>query len=57
MNQGNRLDGISRFRSETAERLVKELRMSLAEVARLLKFLTSAISKILRKTVLRNKRA
>ena len=39
--------GIPRVRSEIAERLVKDLGMSLAEVARLLGVSTLAISKIL----------
>jgi len=47
MNQGSRRGRIPRVRSEIAERLIKELRMSLAEVARLLGISTSAISKIL----------
>jgi predicted transcriptional regulator len=38
---------ITRVRAEIAERLVKELGMSLAEVARLSGVSTSAISKIL----------
>jgi predicted transcriptional regulator len=38
---------IPRVRSEIAERLVKELGMSLAEVARLLGVSTLAVSKIL----------
>jgi len=43
---------IPRVRSEIAERLVKELAMSLAEVARLLSVSTSAISKILHRIVM-----
>ena len=49
MNQGSRRGRIPRVRSEVAEGLVKELEMSLAEVARLLGVSTSAISKILRR--------
>lgn len=48
MNHGSLRGSIPRVRSEIAERLVKELGMSLAEVARLLGVPTSAISKILK---------
>ena len=48
-SRGSRLERNPRVRSETAERLVKELGTSLAEVARLLGVSTSAISKILQR--------
>jgi len=46
---GSRRGEIPRVRSETAERLIRELGMSLAGVARLLGVATSAISKILQR--------
>ena len=51
ITQGSRRNSIPRVRSEITERLVKELGMSLAEVARLLGVSTSAISKILQRIV------
>lgn len=47
LRMGSRRGGIPRVRSEIAEQLVRELGMSLAEVAMLLGVSTSAISKIL----------
>ncbi len=47
LRMGGRRGGIPRVRSEIAQRLVRELGMSLAEAARLLGVSTSAISKIL----------
>ena len=47
LRMGSRRGEIPRVRSETAQRLIKELGMSLAEVARLLGVSTSAISKIM----------
>jgi len=47
LRMGSRRGEIPRVRSEVAERLVKEVGMSLAEVARLVGVSTSAISKIL----------
>jgi predicted transcriptional regulator len=44
---GNRRGRVPGLRSEIAERLVKELGMSLADVARLLRVSTSAISRVL----------
>ena len=49
LRMGSRRGEIPRVRSETAQRLIKELGMSLAEVARLLGVSTSAISKIMEK--------
>jgi len=49
ITQGSRRGRIPWVRSEVVERLVKELEMSLAEVARLLGVSTSAISKILQR--------
>jgi len=50
LRMGSRRWEISRVRSEIAKQLVKELGVSLAEVARLLGVSTSAISKILRRS-------
>jgi len=50
VNQGNRRGWVPQVRSDIADRLIKELEMSLAEVARLLGVSTSAISKILHRT-------
>jgi len=47
VNQGSRRGRIPRVRSEIEERLIEELGMSLAGVARLSGVSTSAISKIL----------
>jgi DNA invertase Pin-like site-specific DNA recombinase len=47
---GSRRWEISRVRSEVAQQLVRELGVSLAEVARLLGVSTSAISKILQRS-------
>ena len=47
MNQGSRRGRIPQVRSGIAERLAKELRMPLTEVAKLSAVSTSAISKIL----------
>ncbi len=49
LRMGSRRGEISRVRSEVAERLIKELGMSLAEVARLSGVSTSAISKIMKR--------
>ena len=49
LRMGSRRGEIPQVRSETAQRLIKELGMSLAEVARLLGVSTSAISKIMEK--------
>ena len=49
LRMGSRRDDISRVRSEITQRLVRELGVSLAEVARLLGVSTSAISKILQR--------
>ena len=49
LRMGSRRGRIPRARSEIAERLVKELGMSLAEVTRLLGVSTSAIYKILKR--------
>jgi len=46
---GSRRGEIPRVRPETAERLIRQLGMSLAGVARLLGVSTSAISKILQR--------
>jgi putative transposase len=51
LRMGSRRGEIPRVRSEIAERLIEELGMSLAGAARLLGVSTSAISKILRRTV------
>ena len=50
LRMGSRRVGISRVRSEIAQRLVRELGVSLADVARLLGVSTSAISKILQRS-------
>jgi putative transposase len=50
LRMGSRRGEIPQVRSELAERLIKELGMSLAGVARLLGVSTSAISKILQRT-------
>jgi len=50
MNQGSRRGRIPRVRSEIEERLIEELGMSLAGVARLSGVSTSATSKILHRT-------
>jgi hypothetical protein len=55
LRMGSRRGEIPRIRSETSERLVKELGMGLAEVARLLGVSTSAISKILQRKAERNR--
>ena len=52
---GSRRGSVLRVRSEIAERLVKELGMSLAAAARLLGVSTSAISKILHRTAQENR--
>ena len=49
MNQESRQDGILRFRSEITEQLIKEIGMSLTDVARLLGVSRSAVSKILQR--------
>ena len=49
MNQGRRRGSVPRVRSEVVERLIKELGMSLPEVARLSGVSTSSISKILQR--------
>jgi predicted transcriptional regulator len=49
---GSRRGSVPRVRSEIAERLVKELGMSLAAAARLLGVSTSAISKILHRIMM-----
>lgn len=49
LRMGSRRGEIPRVRSETAQRLLKELGMSLADVARLLGVSTSAVSKIMRR--------
>jgi predicted transcriptional regulator len=54
VNQGSRRGSVPRVRSEIAERLAKELGMSLAGAARLSGGSTSAISKILRRTTQKN---
>jgi len=53
LRMGSRRGEIPRIRSVIAERLIKELGMSLAGAARLLGVSTSAISKILRRTLQR----
>jgi len=50
LRMGSRRGEISRARLEIAQRLVRELGVSLAEVARLLGVSTSAISKILQRS-------
>jgi hypothetical protein len=50
LRMGSRRGKIPRVRSEIAQQLVKQIGMSLAEVARLLGVSTSAISKILRRS-------
>ena len=55
LRMGSRRGEIPRVRSESAERLVKELGMGLAEVARLLGVSTSAISKIFQRIAERNR--
>jgi hypothetical protein len=55
LRMGSRRGEIPRIRLEAAERLVKELGMGLAEVARLLGVSTSAISKILQRKAERNR--
>jgi hypothetical protein len=50
LQMGSRRGEIPRVRSEVAQRLIKELGMTLAEVARLLGVSTSAISKIMRRS-------
>jgi hypothetical protein len=50
LRMGSRRGEISRVRLEIAQRLVRELGVSLAEVARLLGVSTSAISKILQRS-------
>jgi len=47
LRMGSRRGKVPRVRSETAERLIKEIGMSLTEVARILGVSTSAISKII----------
>jgi hypothetical protein len=49
LRMGSRRGEIPRVRSEIAQQLIKELGMSLAEVARLLGVSTSAISKIMQR--------
>ena len=49
LRMGSRRGSIPRVRLQVAKRLVKELRASLAEVARLLGVSTSTISKILQR--------
>jgi hypothetical protein len=49
LQMGSRRSGIPRVRSRIAERLIKELGIPLAEVARLLGISTSAVSKILQR--------
>jgi len=49
LRRGSRRGEIPRVRSEIAERLIKELGMSLAGVARLLGVSTSAVSKMLQR--------
>jgi len=56
LRMGSRRGEIPRVRSEITERLVKDLGMSLAEVARLLGVSTSAISKILRRVAQKNRK-
>jgi hypothetical protein len=51
LRTGSRRGDIPRVRSEIAQRLIKELGMSLAEVARQSGVSTSAISKIMRRSV------
>jgi hypothetical protein len=51
LRMGSRRGETSRVRSEIAQRLVKVLGVSLAEVARLLGVSTSAISKILQRSI------
>jgi hypothetical protein len=51
LRMGSRWGGIPRVRSEIARQLVRELGIPLAEVARLLGVSTSAISKIMQRTV------
>jgi hypothetical protein len=51
LRTGSRRGDIPRVRSEIAQRLIKELGMSLAEVARLSGVSTSAISKIMKRRV------
>jgi REP element-mobilizing transposase RayT len=50
LRMGSRRGKIPRVRSEIAQQLIKELEISLAEVARLLGVSTSAISKILQRS-------
>jgi len=50
LRMGSRRGEIPRARSEIAQRLVRELGMSLAEVALLLEISTSAISKIMQRS-------
>jgi putative transposase len=53
LQMGSRRGEIPRVRSEIARRLIKELGMTLAEVARLLGVSTSAISKIMQRSTQR----
>jgi putative transposase len=53
---GNRRGEIPRVRSEIVQQLVKEIGMSLAEVARWVGVSTSAISKILQRSLSENKK-
>ncbi|MFB3887684.1 MAG: hypothetical protein ACE144_20890, partial [Thermodesulfobacteriota bacterium] len=55
LRMGSRRGEIPRVRSGIAQRLVKELGVPLAEVARLLGVSTSAISKIMQRRAQRNK--
>jgi predicted HTH domain antitoxin len=52
LRMGSRRGEVSQVRLEIAQRLVRELGVSLAEVARLLGVSTSAISKILQRNIL-----
>lgn len=56
LRMGSRRGGIPQVRSEVAWQLVKELGMSLAEVARLLGVSTSAISRILQRAAEGNRK-
>jgi hypothetical protein len=55
LRMGSRRGEIPRVRSEIVQRLVKEIGMSLAEVARWVGVSTSAISKILHRSITENK--
>jgi hypothetical protein len=55
LRMGGRRGEIPRVRSEIVQRLVKEIGMSLAEVARWVGVSTSAISKILQRSITKNK--